>query len=336
MAEASSGTNPITESAMAVTPTPIPTSTVPAPANRPTVSWGAVFAGMVTAIALQIALAQLCVSLGLAMYSPFDPAEPTGTIAMTTVIAWVGCALAGLFLGGWVAGRLAHFQSQTIAALHGALVWASGAVVASATVALTAGLLAGGTAKLAGEAVQATAAGAGALGSTVVSAVAPNWDAVRDQVKEASGKVVDAAKNGNLENRFADQSRLMDLLGRFFVADRSQRPTGPERDEMAGLVASQLGIGKEAAVRTLDQWERSWDAAVAKFNQAQETAKQKAKEAADAAKKYTAAAAGTSFGLMVVALIAAMIGGIFGSVCFRREEARSTSGEYVSNRALPT
>jgi hypothetical protein len=313
------------------TPDPIPAAT-----NRPTVSWGAVFAGMVTAIALQLALAQLCVSLGLAMYSPFDPAEPTGTIAMTTVAAWVACALVGLFLGGWVAGRLAHFQSQTIAALHGALVWATGAVVAGGTVALTAALLAGGTARLAGDALQATASGAGALGSSVVSAVAPNWDSVRDQVKDASRKVADAAKEGNLETRFADQSRLMDLLGRFFVTDRAQRPSGAEKDELATLVAGQLGIGKEAAVKTLDQWERSWDAAVAKFNQAQETAKEKAKEAAATAKKYTASAAGMSFGLMVVALIAAMIGGIFGSVCFRREEAQSSSTSgYITNRAVP-
>ncbi|HEX3135584.1 MAG TPA: hypothetical protein VHX44_18625 [Planctomycetota bacterium] len=310
---------------------------IPPATNRPTVSWGAVFAGMVTAIALQIGLAQLCVSLGLAMYTPFDPNQPTTTIAMATIIAWVGCALVGLFLGGWVAGRLAHFQSHTIAGLHGALVWATGAVMASATVAVTVALLAGGTVKVAGDAMQAAATGAGAIGSSVASAVAPNWDAVRDQVKDASGKLADAAKNGNLETRFADQSRLMELLGKFFVADRAQRPTGPEKEELSGLVASQLGISKEAAIKTMDQWERSWDAAVAKFNQAQEAAKQKAAEAALAAKKYTASAAGISFGLMLVGLIAAIMGGMFGSVCFRHEEARSTLGtEYVTNRALPT
>lgn len=323
---------------MATTPTLSSTpDPVPAPTNRPTVSWGAVFAGMVTAIALQIGLAQLCVSLGLAMYSPFDRNEPTGAIAMTTIIAWVICALIGLFLGGWVAGRLAHFQSRTIAGLHGALVWATGAVVASATVALTVALLAGGTAKVAGDAMQAAATGAGAIGSSAASAVAPSWDAVRDQIKEGSAKVATAAKEGNLETRFADQSRLMDLLGRFFVTDRAQRPAGAEKEELAGLVAAQLGIGKEAAVKTLDQWERSWDASVAKFNEAQETAKQKAMEAAAAAKKYTASAAGISFGLMLVGLVAAIIGGIFGSVCFRREEARGPIGtEYVTNRALPT
>lgn len=323
---------------MSLTSTPPSTpDPVPAPTNRPTVSWGAVFAGMVTAIALQIGLAQLCVSLGLAMYSPFDANEPTAAIAMTTIIAWVVCSLIGLFLGGWVAGRLAHYQSRTIAGLHGALVWATGAVVASATVALTVGLLAGGTAKVAGDAMQAAATGAGAVGSSVASVVAPDWDAVREQVKESSAKVAEAAKEGELDTRFADQSRLMQLLGGFFITDRTQRPSGAEREELAGLVSSQLGISKEAAVKTLDQWERSWDASVAKFNEAKETAKQEAMEAAAAAKRYTASAAGISFGLMLVGLVAAIIGGIFGGVCFRREEARGPTGtEYVTNRALPT
>jgi hypothetical protein len=154
-------------------------------------------------------------------------------------------------------------------------------------------------------------------------------------VKEASAKVADAAKEGNLENRFAEQSRMMELMGGFFVMDRNQRISGPERDELTTLAAGQLGISKEAATKTLAQWERSWDGAVARFNEAQETAKQKAAEAAAAAKRYTASAAGISFGLMLVGLIAAILGGIFGSVCFRREEARVT-GEYVTHRAVPT
>lgn len=297
---------------------------IPAPSNRPTISWGAVLAGTVAAIAIQIGLAQLCVAAGLAMYTPFQPAEPTGAIAMGTIIAWVICALLGLFAGGWVAGRLAHFQSQTIAGLHGMLVWGTGAVIASGVVALTVAALAGGAAKVATEGVKVAAQSAEAIGSTVASVAAPSWDAVRDQLKEAGSKVAAAAKEGELETRYADQSRTMDLAGKFFTVDKQQRLTPAERDELATLLAPQLGIRKESAVKTLDQWERSWDAGVARYEAAKEEAKAKAQEAAIAAKKFTAAAAAISFGLMLVGLIAAIAGGIFGSHCFRREEERNS------------
>ncbi len=310
---------------------PLPDAGTVVVPNRPTISWAAVFAGMITAIAIQLGLAQLCIAVGLAMYTPFDPGEPTARIAMGTIIAWVVCALLGLFAGGWVAGRLAHYQSQVTAGLHGVLVWATGAVVASVMLATSLGMIASGTAKVAGESVKAVASGVQAAGSTAASGVAaiaaPSWDAVRTQVQDGASRLANAAQDGaKSDTRYADQSRMMDLFGKFFTTAPDQRLNAADKEELTTLVSSQLGISREAAVKTMDQWQRSWEGAVAKYEAVKEDAKQKAKEAAITAKEFTASAAGASFGLMLVGLIAAALGGVLGSSCFRRDEYHTTGG----------
>jgi hypothetical protein len=290
--------------------------------HHSTISWAAIFAGVVTAIALQMTLAHLCVAVGLAMYTPFDPAEPTATIAMVTIVAWVMCALISLFVGGWVAGRLAHYYSQVTAALHGVLVWATGVVVGGALLALSLGLIAGGTVNLAGEGIKAVASGVKAAGTTMATIAAPSWDAVREQIKVSSSAVATTAQEGKNDMRFADQSRMMDLLVKFFAIVKDQRLSANEQQELTTLVSSQLGISREAADKTLIQWQQSWDDVIARYESAKDEAKTKAMEVTRTAKKYTASAAGLCFGFMFVGMIAAALGGLLGSACFRCEEAR--------------
>jgi hypothetical protein len=288
------------------------------PSDRPTISWGAVIAGVITAMAVQIALAEACIGAGLAVYAPFDPASDGSSTAIGTAIALVVCALAGLFLGGWVAGRLAHYHSTTTAALHGILVWATGAVLTVILLAATAGMLAGGAISLVGDGLNAAARGAQAIGPAVAQVAAPTWDAMRQQVEQASQR---AAANGQAaETRLADQTRMMDLFGKSFSVDRKETLTPPEREELIGLLASQLGISREAATKTIDQWNTSWNAAVARYEGAMADAERRAKDAAVAAKKFTAGAAGVGFLLMLAGSVAAAFGGISGSSRFRKAE----------------
>lgn len=289
------------------------------PTNRPTISWGSVIAGMLTAIAVQLALAELCIAAGLAMYAPFDPnGAEASTLAMGTIIAWLICALAGLFLGGWVAGRLAHYHSSMIAGLHGVLVWATGAVVTAVLVTTAIGMVVGGTAKLVGDGVQAAASGAQAVAPAVAEIAAPTWDAIRRQVDEAASKAGAAAQAGTLDNRLAEASRMGDLMTRFFTRDENQRLSQAEQDELATVLAAQVGISREAAVKTLAQWRSSWDATVARYDTAVAEAKDKAAKAAVAAKNYTATAAAMAFALMLVGFFAAMFGGVCGSMIYRK------------------
>ncbi|MBA3697358.1 MAG: hypothetical protein H0W78_00630 [Planctomycetes bacterium] len=307
------------------------------PPNRPTISWGSVIAGMFTAIAVQIALAELCIAAGLAMYSPFEAnSANASTLAIGTIIAWIVCALAGLFLGGWVAGRLAHYHSRMIAGLHGILVWAAGAVVAAVLVTTTVGMIAGGTLSLVGDGVQAAARGAQAVAPVVAEIAAPSWDAVRSQIDAAASKTAAAAQAGTLDNRLAEASRMSDLLGKFFSREADQRLTKPETDELATILAAQVGISREAAVKTIAQWQSSWDATVNRYDAAVAEAKEKAAQAAVAAKNFTATAAAMAFALMLVGFFAAMLGGVCGSMIYRTEGETEEGGVTAVRRTAPS
>ena len=125
--------------------------------DRPTISWAAVIAGVAVSMATQLGLAELCLAAGLSLYTPFDPDSSPGKAGAVAVIAALVCMIAALFLGGWVAGRLAHFHSRTVASLHGLLVWALGALLAGALLASTLGMLAGGALSMVGDGLKGAA-----------------------------------------------------------------------------------------------------------------------------------------------------------------------------------
>jgi hypothetical protein len=120
-------------------------------------SWGAVFAGLVLATALQLVLTTLGGALGLAAFDPGTSARAFGIGAA----AWaVLTLLLSLFIGGSTTGRLAGVLSRTDAFLHGALVWALSTL-------LTVWLLSRGVGAVTGTAFRALGNVAGATAGAV-------------------------------------------------------------------------------------------------------------------------------------------------------------------------
>jgi len=314
-----------------VPPTAYPVSAAAASPRVGTlwVSWAAIIAGALAAIAVQIGLTELCVSAGLALYEPRDPDSSGTAITTGTVIAVIVCGLISVFIGGWVAGRMKRHGTRIEAAVHGGLVWALGSILTVVLATVTVGAVAAGAMSLLGKGVSAAASGAGAVAGGVAEMAAPavkemagpTWDAVRDELKgafersdrggSANAESGDAARSGT-QNRYAERSRLMQLLGQTFTFGEEATPLAQaEQDELRTLLASQLGISQEAAQQTLDQWQKVWQQGVGRY----EAAKQKALDAAEVAKKRTAQAALIAFVLMFLSLIAAVAGALVGCLC---------------------
>jgi hypothetical protein len=117
-------------------------------------SWGAIFAGLIVALVLQVVLSVLGIAIGLTVWEPGDPAAGLGIGAGI----WMAVAvLLSLFAGGIVTGRLAGVLTPGDGALHGAVMW-------GLSVLLTLWLTAAGVSMILGGAFQlvGTAAGAGA------------------------------------------------------------------------------------------------------------------------------------------------------------------------------
>lgn len=327
-----------------MTALPVSPALVGEPRWNPWISWSAVIAGIVVTAALQIALTQLAVGSGLSFYNPIDPAAEGARIAAGTVIAWIVAGLVSVFLGGWVAGRMKRQGTRLEAGVHGALVWSTWAIAGLLLAALSVGALAGGAVSLLGHGVSAAgsvaggaATAAGAAGGAIAGVAAPSWDAVKQQVEGAFQSADDStapagSADGALDGRFADRSRLMQLLGHSF--SKAGDPAMPAADvaEMNTLLAAQLGIPAQAASNATKQWQAAWTESRDRYDAAKADAERTALEAAAVAKQRTAQAAMIAFGVMLIGLIVAVAGALSGSAALG---TRSVNDVPARDQTLP-
>lgn len=287
-------------------------STLSETAVIPRFSWGAVFAGLAAAIAVNIVLAQAWLGVGLLLV---DRDSHPGTVIITSAIAWVLSACAALFAGGWVAGRVGQARDRTVGVLQGASVWATAAIVGVLLAVSAAGTLIGGSAHLVSQGLQAAATVAGDGAKGIAQVVAPNLDGIRkelgDVVARRSQNTPDAANA--LDNRLANGSRLTELMSSHFTMDGKRMQTDAEQAELVTLISSEAGISQEAAAKALAQWDRVWANSVAQWK----VAKEEALQAAEATRKVTAQAACWSVIALALGALAAIGGGACGVACRR-------------------
>jgi|GEM_PF-511003 len=87
------------------------------------VSWGAVIAGALAALAVMITLGLLGLGIGLWSVEPGSEVDTLGGMALGTTIWSVISMLLSLFAGGYVAARMSASWQKQSAVLHGLLVW---------------------------------------------------------------------------------------------------------------------------------------------------------------------------------------------------------------------
>ncbi|MEO6688867.1 MAG: hypothetical protein ABIS07_12675 [Dokdonella sp.] len=281
------------------------------------VSWGAVLAGAAGAAALSYALVILGFGLGLSSISPWAYAGASATTIGVATILWLSFTqIASSSLGGYLAGRLrvkwasvhtdeVYFRDTA----HGFLSWAVASLVVAAFLASTlAGVLSGG-ATIAATAAGGFGAGAGAAATATV---AKNSDAISD----ASGYYVDMLLRGAPATSATSDTPSTDGAG----AMASPRNEAGNRAEVARIFASALAsgdlpaadrqyLGQLVARRAgIDpaQGEQRVNDVYAQLKQSVETAKTKAKEAADTARKVSA-------GIAIWMFISLLLGAFFGS-----------------------
>ena len=168
------------------------------------VSWGAVFAGFVIAVALQMTLTVLGAAIGLTALDGEDNGRAFGIGAAIWALL---VPMVTLYVGGMVAGRTAHLHNNRNAFLHGALVWALSLLLAAWMLGTGASRILGGTLSFAGNAASGAMAGAGAAASRTDVTPGAAQDAAADagltqgaarqqldQAQAQAGRVADKAQ----------------------------------------------------------------------------------------------------------------------------------------------
>jgi hypothetical protein len=271
------------------------------PGGPSAVSWGAIFAGAAAATVLALILLLLGTGLGLSSISPWaQEGASAKALGVGTAVWVIFMQLAASALGGYMAGRLrtrwVGLHTDEVAfrdTAHGFLTWAVATL-------LTAALLTTTVSSIVSGGVQAGAQVAGSAASAAASAGA---DAAKSGDSGPMGYLVDslfrspkAAKPTSPEHATAEVTRIF--------ANAAVAGKLPEEDaRYAGqLVAQRAGVSQQEAEKRVNET----------FNQIQ-TKKKEATEAADKARKASAAAALFLFiSLLIGAFIAsyaAIIGG---------------------------
>lgn len=87
------------------------------------ISWASIFAGVAVVAIAQLLFTLLGLGIGLTTVNPTEGAPGMG-LGIGAGIWWVISSLLSLFIGGWVAGRMAGVPRGFDGVLHGVLTWA--------------------------------------------------------------------------------------------------------------------------------------------------------------------------------------------------------------------
>lgn len=269
--------------------------------SRSAASWAAIIGGAVTAVAITLLLVALGSGIGLSSVSPWSSANPSATTFTLLAAVWliiVQWLSSGL--GGYLAGRLrtkwvgVHTHEVFFRdTAHGFLAWA----LASLLVAAFATSTVSSAVSSAGRAISSVAGGA-ASGATQAAA---------NQASGPDGYFLDTLFRKDQPDANAAPQDARAEAGRVLTRSISNGALDPgDRTYLAKLIAARTGISQQDAEKRIDE-------VIAQMQAAAE----KAKQAADAARKASASA---SFYLFFSMLIGAFIASAAGAIGGRQRD----------------
>ena len=268
-----------------------------APALPSRISWGAVIAGGVVAVAVGAMLNVLGLAIGATTIDPVTMGETpsAGTFGIAGGIWLLVANLIGLAVGGYVAARLSGTADDTDGVLHGLSVWAIGFLISAVLLGNAAAGAAGGISRMVGSAAQGLGQGAG----EAIAAVAPAASTI-DPRAMAERLQTGLQTGGDPAAMNSDQRRaeMAQIIGNRVTSGTADPGA---RDRLALLVAAEYGVAPEEARTRVERLE-------AEATRVAQEAEARARAAADAAANGAAVGAYWIFAAMLLGAVAAVLG----------------------------
>lgn len=267
------------------------------------ISWGAVIAGAIIGLVVQLILNVVGIGIGLSTVNAVAGDSPSASsISIGAGIWWVISGIIAAGIGGYLAGRLSGKPSQSTTAYHGLISWAVSVLVvvylvSSAASGVVGGAFSGATTMLggAGKAI-------GSSAQTAVQAAAPSLNTISDPMSRIEDQVRSASGG-------QDPASLRDAAATSVRAALSGDPgqQAAATDKAAAALAKAQNIPVDEAKAQIVQYQQQYKEMVAK-------AKEQAKEAADATARTVSR--GALFGSLALLLgaLAAFFAGQAGAV----------------------
>ena len=260
---------------------------------RNRVSWGAILAGVVAALVVQLLLNILGVGLGASSVDAANVGDnPSASGAGLTTAIWiVASGIVASLVGGIAAGRLAGTPDGNTARWHGFLSWCVATLCIFYLLSTAAGGLIGGAASALGGTVGAAGRGA----ASAASGIAQNTDG--DALKAQVQRLV------NPNDAQTAQDNITSYIRATVSGDKAAADAA--RDRAVDSLARTANVSPDEARTRLNTAEQQARAAA-------DQAKQKAQAAAEATRKGVAGAGILGFIALALGAAAAWFGGGIG------------------------
>ena len=224
------------------------------------ISWGAVLAGVVLTLALQLILNMIGIGIGAATLNPGDGASQNPEAASLGIGAGICFLVAGIvasFIGGYASGRLGGKPKESTAGWHGLTTWALSTLLIFYLLTSTVGSIIGGACSTVTGALGGVASTVGATAQTAVEAAAPAIAGEADPL----ASIVDAIPAGTGEDAAALRDAAIASVRALVTGDAAQAETA--REEAAQAIVTSQGVTIEEARTQVQGYEAQYRETVA-------------------------------------------------------------------------
>lgn len=319
------------------------------------ISWGAILAGTLTALAVALMLNLLGLGIGLTTIDPMTEADPLKGLG-TGALIWMGISnLVALFVGGLVAGRMSGLPSNSDGGLHGFLSWALFALISIFLITSTIGSMINGM----------SSAVSGLFGSSQSDKIIVKMDEAQnkgekdvnfsyDKVKRETFQLInkaerynvlpeDASENAmesinevenetqqaynelnldaNIDEFFNDLSFDLDESGNLDISVEGNQDF-LNKEDMKSYLVNNTELSEAEIDGLINKWDKNIEKAIDKAEKYYAKVKQKAIEISDRAADAIGKLSIAAFAVFFLGALAAFFGGATGSPKFTVSEER--------------
>lgn len=267
------------------------------------ISWGAIFAGVVLAIAIQLVLGILGTGIGLSLVNPVEGTTPGATgFGIGAGLYWIVTTVIALGAGGYAAARVAGVHDRFDGLVHGLVVWGVTLILTLYLLTSAVGGIIGGAFRTVGAVAGAAGSGIGAAAPKVADVAGVDTSDVRN---EAAAYLSTAPSD---PAQMTPEQAQKEIAKQLPALARGGTDGAQAESRIVDIVAAQRKISRPEAQAQVTQ-------AKAQFVKTKNDAISTAKSATDTA---AGVAAGTSFMLVIALLIGAGAAGFGATTATRR------------------
>ena len=271
------------------------------PHTRRRVSWGAIFGGIIVAVAVLLLLSTLGAGIGLGTVNTNGGTTPdVSSLGKGAAVWWVVTSMIALAFGGYVAARLAGIASRWDGVLHGLITWGIATLLTFYLLTSVFGSIVGGGFSLLGHVASAAGSGLKTAARPLVQAAGVTPDMLR---QEAQTYLQPA--NPDLST-MSPQDAQKQVASNLATYAKGGPDAAAAKERVISIMAAQLHVSHDEAAKR-------FDSAQASLKQARDKAVQAAKNAADASAAAASKTSFAMFGDLLLDAIAAAIGGSLGA-----------------------